>query len=289
MSRGIGLSTMFCLGVLAAGTAAAGLEYSAVTKTDSDGQTTTTQTHAMIDGQQARIEFTESSNPAMRNGNYMLTRDAGTTMYMVDPSSKTYMRWGTEGMMGMAGAAMQMMNMKVSDPKVEKVSEEKGPDILGYPTRHIRYRTTYTMQTSFMGMKTVKDTVVDEDVWVTSKIGDMGAKAWAKFAQNGTGNAELDKLAHATKGKETGFQLKSIATTTSTDAKKRTSLSTTSMEVTELQEKDIPAKVFDIPPDYTEQVLGITAPPAETNTTEDVTTEEVVPEAAKQLMRRFMR
>jgi len=146
----LGLIALACATV----TAHAGWEYTAVTKAEggkhSDMQDT--KVHALVDGTKARIEFAESKNPLMGAGTYLLTTDAGKTARLVNPGEKCYSEWDMKKMMGMAGGIMGMMNMKVKDQKVEKLLEEKGPSLLGLPTTHYKFRTSYTMEISFMGM-----------------------------------------------------------------------------------------------------------------------------------------
>jgi len=52
-------------------------------------------------------------------------------------------------MLGTAGAVMNgmgaMVKMDFSTPKVEKLADEDGGTLLGLPTRHVRYRTSYTL------------------------------------------------------------------------------------------------------------------------------------------------
>ena len=110
----------------------AGWEYSAVTRAEGAQQSEmmNNQLTSWVDGDKAKIEFVKSGSPLTPSGSFMVTKDGGKNMYMVNPSTKTYSKWDMAGMAGMAGGAMQMMNMKMSTPKVEKLLEEKGEKIV---------------------------------------------------------------------------------------------------------------------------------------------------------------
>ncbi len=240
----------------------AGYTFKSVTRMEgggrgADAQNSTVQ--AMVEGDKAHVEFVDSKNPAMEKGNYILTQDAGKSMFMVNPGDKTYTKWDMEAMMGMAGAAMKamggFMQMEFSDPKVEKLADEAGEPILGYPTRHYKFRTTFTTTMTMMGRKTVTATVKDEDIWATSKLTDAGFGAWMRKTPPSMGNEQLDKLVKAEMGKIQGFPLRHIMVTANTDGAGKTQTTKMTSEVTELTKTTVPDSVFVMPPDYKERKM----------------------------------
>ncbi len=245
----------------AAGSAFAGVYYEAVTTTEGKGGGMGDVTvHAWVDGEMAKVEFTESGNPFMGPGTYLLTRNGGKTVYLVNPSEKTYAEWDMEAMMNMAGGAMKMakgmMNMKFSDPQVEKVDEEAGGTILGLPTTHYVYRTTYSMEMKFMGMHQKNTTVQDQEIWSTTALDMPAMGIWLKDSGPKTGDEQLDALVQAEMDKVKGFPLKQVTVTTTTDEKKgKSQTSTTTMEVTKLEKTSVPESTFVIPASYTETSL----------------------------------
>jgi hypothetical protein len=212
-----------------------------------------------VDGEKARIEFLESGNQAMPTGDYLLTRDGGKTMLMVDPTNKTYMTWDMEAMMNTAGQAMQqmggMVKLTVSDPKVEQLLDEAGGQVAGQATRHYRYRTSYGTTVTVLGMRKASTTVREEDVWATTKLTEIGLGAWLKNKPPKLGNDELDALVRAEMEKVKGFPLKRVSVTTTTDSKGRATTNTVTTEVTELKRTSFPAGIFEIPADFTEQSM----------------------------------
>jgi hypothetical protein len=220
------------------------------------GQEQRAVTQAKADGENARIEFTETNDKEMA-GNYLLTKDGGQTMYMVNTKEKSYMKWDMDAMMNMAGQMMQMM--KFSAPKTEKLLEETGEPVAGYPTRHYRFRTTYNMEMNMGFIKSASTVTNEEDVWATTKIKDLGMSSWLKKQQRKTGNAQIDALIKQQMEKTEGVPLKMITTSTSTDSRGKSQVSKSTMEVTEIKETSIPAAVFEIPAGFEELKMEMPA------------------------------
>ena len=85
---------------------AAGIHYKAVTKTEA-AQSGEMQTEAWVAGDNAKVAFVESSgNPVLGEGTYLLTKDGGKTLLLVNPKDKTYAEWNLQGMLGTMGAVM---------------------------------------------------------------------------------------------------------------------------------------------------------------------------------------
>ena len=211
---------------------------------------------AWASGDGGKVVFEESENPMMGKGTYIITKDGGKTMFLVDPKEKTYMKWDLESMMGLLGGAMKMMNLKFTDPKVEALGEEPDGLVAGVPTVHYRFRTTYAMSMSFMMMKKNSKVVKDEEIWAATKLADAALGIWLRKAPPKTGNEDMDKLIKAEMGKVQGFPLKRKTVTTSTDEKGKKEVTTITMEVTELQMVPVPDSTFEIPSDYKETSLA---------------------------------
>jgi hypothetical protein len=244
---------------LAAAPAWAGIHYKSTTHMENPqarGKLNDMQVEGWAAGDKARIEFRESSNPFMKKGSYLISKDGGKTLFLVNPDEKTYASWDLEGMLGGAGGMMNgvggLLKIEISDPKVVKGLDEDGGALLGQPTRHLRYRTSYSMTMKIMGRGNTNDMVIDQDIWVAPKLQDQALGVWLKRPR--TGNEQIDKLIQAEAGKIQGIPLKSVSVSTSTDKKRGTTQVTrTTMEVTQL---DTAAAVapssFEIPAGYKE-------------------------------------
>ena len=252
------LSAVFVLTLLAAAIPSyAGVYYTA--KTTAQGsrgaemQNATVQ--AWVSGGNAKVVFEQSGNPMMSKGMYMLTKDGGKTVYMVNPEEKTYFKWDMDSLMGMAGGMMKMMNLTYADPKVEKISEEPDGLVAGIPTIHYKFHTSYTMSMSMMMMKKRTHVVKDEEIWAAPKLVEAGLGIWLRKTPPKTNNEQLDAMIKAEMGKVEGFPLKMQTVQTSTDEKGKTETTTTTMEVTDLRMQVVPDSTFGIPAGYKESSM----------------------------------
>jgi hypothetical protein len=233
----------------------AGWEYSSVTRAEGSkhSEMMNNQMSSWVDGDKAKIEFVKSGSPLTPVGSFVITKDGGQVMHMVNPQKKTYSKWDVSGLAGLAGGAMQMMNMKVSTPKVEKLLEEKGEKIAGYATTHYRFRTSYTMEMNFMGMQRSTSTVTEEDIWACPQLKDAGLTAWVNQQTSNTGNEELDKLVKAEMGKVKGFPLRRVMTTTTTESSNgEPQVMKLTTEVTAIKKASPAASLFELPAGYQE-------------------------------------
>jgi hypothetical protein len=242
----------------AAAPAWAGIHYKALTTTqDARSKETRMQVEGWVSGDNAKVVFQDSNNPMAQEGAYLITKDGGRTVYLVDPKEKTYMRWDLEAMLGMAGAVMEgmgpLLKMEFSEPKVEKLAEGDGGTMLGLPTQHSKYRTSYSMKVRVLGMNNESSIVSEQDIWSTTKLADAGLGVWLRNNPPKLGNEQFDKLIKAEMGKISGYPLKTVTVTTTTDKKGRQSVSRTTMEVTQLDTNaSVPASSFEIPAGYEE-------------------------------------
>ncbi len=242
----------------AAPAAHAGIHYKADTTTRPEhGKAQVTKVEAWVDGPRAKVEFLESDQPMLEAQDYLLTRDGGKTLFLVNPGEKTYAKWDLEGMLALFGNVMESMkglvNLDFSEPQVEKLAEEPGGSLLGYPTTHYRYRTTYTTKVKILGMHRENTTETVQDLWTTDALGDAGLGVWLRKEPAATGNAQFDKLLSSQMSQIQGFPLKtaSVAKTTGQKGKRETT-TTQETEVTELETTGVPASTFEIPKGYTE-------------------------------------
>jgi hypothetical protein len=244
----------------------AGVHYKAVSKLEGGGRRNNpgdTQVEGWVSGQKARVEFKESGNPTVKSGMYMITKDGGKTLYLVNPEEKTYTLWDVNAMLGALGGIMNgigpILKIEFSDPKVEQVSEEDGGSLLGIPTRHYKFRTSYATKVKILGMGRSSETVTDQDVWATTKLTDPGLGVWLRHDPPRTGNENFDKLiaTETEKRRVHGFPLKLVSTTTSTRNGKE-NVTHQSMEVTTLETKSIADSQFEIPSGYKETQMAPT-------------------------------
>jgi len=238
----------------------AGVFYKAVTESTGQGQDMVVS--SWIDGDKAKILFEESANAMTKNGSYIITTDAGKTMYLVNPEEKTYMKWDLNQMINLAGGMMEsmkgMVDMTFDNLKVEQLEKSSGDKLLGYPTTRYKYKTTYDLNVKMFGMKRSQSSESIQEMWVTDKLKDAAMNVWLSKEPPSSGSEDLNKLIKAEMSKMQGFPLKNITTTTmksynkkKTKVKKQEKTVTTTT-VTELKKMSIPGDTFAIPSGYEE-------------------------------------
>jgi len=209
-----------------------------------------------VDGPKVRIEFPQGGQGGrVGEGAYILTTDAGVTVYMVDPKQKTYFKFDLASLMGSLEAMSSgMFNIEFRDFSSEKLLEEAGGSVLGHDTTHFKVRSRFTMEMNAMGMKRVSTMDTTQDVWMTRELSSEAWSMWLKMMPTGGAVDEFTEWA-AQSGLTEGFPLKSSATTTTTNRKGKSQTTIADMEVTVLRVEPIAPSVFEIPPDFAETAV----------------------------------
>lgn len=240
------MNRLITIVVLLCASAHAGVVYSAATKSTTGQAVASTQVRGYIQGPNARLEFLQGSSIAP--GTYVLTRDGGKTFVQIDPEQKTYTRWqGPQSNITLTAEA-KAAKTSVTDPKLEKLLDEDGGLILGMPTRHVRYRTTYSFTITLLHSHTTH-MISEDDIWITQQIKDPALKQWLT-ADNGE---EADALTRSELAKINGVPLKRVTKLTSIEEDGEAEDTQTEMNVTEIAERVLPASTFAIPASYKER------------------------------------
>jgi hypothetical protein len=263
MFRRTGIAVSLSLAVAAH--AWAGLSFTSVTK--SEGQkgrgAEPSTSKVALEGDKLRMEMAGEKRGRGAEQGYFLTQDGGKTLYMVNAAEKSYMKMDLEAMGGAGGMvqmAKSMTGMKFSNVKVEKVLEEKGEDILGYATKHYRFKTSYQMEMNFFGRSMANTVVQEEDIWAAPKLKAAVMSVWSRKQMPSVGDPELDKLVNSERGKVDGLPLRTIVTSTTTDASGKSQVSKTTTEVTEVKEGNLDNAQFELPAGYQEMQMPAMPP-----------------------------
>ncbi len=249
----------FVLAALApAAIIAEGVYYEAVQKVvDAKKKNAQTQwrVRGWVDGSSAKVEFLDSTSPIFPKGSFMVTKDGGTEILVVDPKERTYSRWDLEALFASFGSVIQgmdgLVNVDFTDLSTEVLQDEAGPEVLGMSTRHVRSATGYGIQVKVVGMRRSWSVKSEQDVWVTNDIEAPGMFVWLKAAPS-TGDEDFDQLIKAEMNRVDGLALKLEATSRLINKKGKEQVSTSSMEVTTLRKEAVPATTFEVPAGYTE-------------------------------------
>ena len=220
-----------------------------------------------IDGENAKIEFAEQKGTMFKPGSYLLTSDAGRTLYLIDPKEKAYSRWDIEAMLASTFALIEgmgpLLNIDFANASSKKLSEEDGGTVLEYPTRHYQWQSAYDMKMTIIGMKRNYHIESVQDFWSTTALDAQGFKVWLRPDRTRTGDPELDQMLTGELSKVEGFPLKSVIKSTLTTGKGKEQKSVMTMEVTTLRQESVPASMFEMPQGYEERPFLPGMPPPE--------------------------
>ncbi len=239
-------------------TALAGTHFTAVTTAITDGKEAQQFTvESWVEGPKARMVFKGSTTQAgIPTGSYIISTDGGRTLYMVNPNDKTYSEWDIDAMLKSAGAAMNaiggVVKMEVANQQVKTQPPAPGASIVGLPTTHYVFDTTYDLIVKVFGMKHGQHVVSHEELWTTTALKDPGFAAWLRKRPPKTGNATIDELVASAFHDVEGMILKQVIKTTTTDKKGRATVTENTMEVVSLEKANVDDSMFTIPKDYRE-------------------------------------
>jgi hypothetical protein len=212
---------------------------------------------------------TTFENPMMPPGSYILLNEQG--MYLVNPSASSFARFDVSMFTGMVQALNESgLTFEFKDIAIEETLDEAGESIEGYSTRHYQFKSTWKMVMAGSAMTTQVDSV--EDIWTTTELA-IPTQASMQFGQASL-PPSVQELANAQGLRNVeGFPLRTItAQTTKMDmgmkgpgaglAQRMASRAmgaggnvTTTIEIKDIEEVDVPAETFEIPAGYTETQL----------------------------------
>ena len=257
----------------------AGVTFTQVTTVDGKK---TAVTRVFADGANAKMEIVESpDNPFMPPGSYMLATEG--EMLLVNPAARTYARFDSSMLDGVAELAGQM---EITDVVFEKTVDDAGETIEGYATRHYQFKSSWKMAMRGMPIKTESSTV--EDLWTTTAIAlpampvglgsGMPSQVTAVAENQGLRQVEGMPLKHVTVqttktdmsglgaigglGARLGGRMLGGGGRGGGDAGAGSGdgATTTTIEVVDIEEGEVPASTFELPSDYRETSLLQTGP-----------------------------
>lgn len=233
----------------------AGIYYEVVTETaferGSAMDGTRMAARAWVEDGNTRLVFADAGNGAASEGTWLVTRDGGRSMTLVNPRQKTYSELDLAGLSDRVGDMFKSLegqaDIDFGQPQMKKISEGPGPELLGYETTHAVYETTYEIRIDMQGSSQSIETRIRREQWTTDEIEAPPGGLWPGAGTMTTGVQGLDAII----GQESalasqGFPLKSVVVTTTT-VKGTTSTTRSTTRVTGLEERDIDDAVFDIP------------------------------------------
>lgn len=237
--------------------AQAGMIWQIDMKGDANKGETNTVAKVWAQGGLVREEFVEVTgkvqNKMQAKGMWWLYKTGTNTVYIVDPEEKTWMGVQFDSLMNLMGTIGSLISMKITNIKseIQDLGTEK---VLDYDCKHIAIVSSYDMEMKVLMMKMKSHTEKNKEIWSTNQL-PMDEIAMSFREQSfKTGMKGLDSLVQieVQNQKDLGFILKSVETQVTTDPKGKEDKSTSTMNVTGIEVKELGAEVFEIPSDYKE-------------------------------------
>lgn len=214
-----------------------------------------------VSGSRARVDIREASgpNPFTKKGTYMVV-PGDARMLMVLPEEQQYYAFNMEqlaaGMGSMMKAMGGMVKMTMSDVKIGVEDLGAGEKLHGYDTRRLRMTQSFTMTVSVLGRKTVTTSADTTESWVAPALKDVVNP----FLRMGNAAGAVDfgnpdyarQLKAANEKMAAGLPLRTVSRAVATDEKGKVTVTSMTMEVTNLQRGDVALAAFEIPPGYQE-------------------------------------
>lgn len=237
-----------------------GLAWQSEIMSVSNEDTSFTKSVVYAQANQVRQEYTEITgkvkNAMTEKGFWWLYKGSSKIIYIVNPEEKTYFGMNFDSLMSMMGALGSLLSMKITNA-ASSVQDLGTEQLMGYDCRHILISSAYDMEMKVLMMKVKSHVERKNEVWATSQLPteEIAMSFWEGGFK--TGMAGLDSLIAKEMElyKGIGVMLKSVSKTVTTDAKGKTTESSSTMTVTGLEQKPLDDALFQLPVDYKEITL----------------------------------
>src|SRR5215212_10025560 len=142
--------------------------------TTSGLQETTIAGRTESEGSNFRVELSSGDGMMFKDGSVVLSSDAGRTLHVIDPGSKTYYDLQLDQILGGATSMFKglgdAVKITIANPKVTTREAGDGGRIEGFATHRAAVDSSYDVNVEAMGtqMKIHIDTTVES--WSTNEI-----------------------------------------------------------------------------------------------------------------------
>lgn len=222
---------------------------------EKDKKTTDNEIITVYGDQKARLEFLGEEKKPSDKTPYLLTVDGGKTWIIGNKAEAYCAQMDTAEFFRYLGhLAVKyggLVNLEIAEPKVKKVLEEKGPDMHGYPTKHIRLETIAAGKAAAGFKKYDYKLHITDDIWYTPKMQVHPIrKRWLE-ALSQSGYKELDMLVDQWAANLSGAVLKQESKIKVTNVIKKEddiiSETTRIVTIDKLKPSDLPKHTFQMP------------------------------------------
>jgi hypothetical protein len=200
-----------------------------------------------VEGDRARLEVQASEEPNLAAGIALLTSDRGEHLVVLDSAKQEFFSLPRSVIAGFKQQQAERSHLTCDPILSEKLAEDSGPELAGYPTRHLRFRLRLAAhQLSASGELTTQIEVF-EHFWLAAEISQHNTDLAMLSDSYNVGIPPLDEFLHSQILELPGFILKSSVVVTLDDSLHNHGVRRTAYEVTELAVAESPATLFEVP------------------------------------------
>lgn len=196
-----------------------------------------------FNGNRGRMDFPGADNKVTDQTPYIMSVDGGENWVMADRVKDEFYcsQMQTDEFFNNLGTqvtdAAEFFNVKAENPKVKKILEEPGPEILGFKTTHVQLETNAKAYAWILFIKFEYSVKITDDIWYTTDLEIHPIKRKWIDALTQSGNSIIDSLFTDFTSKLPGPILKEETVIDITDArKKQTRTQKVNTLVTEVKE-----------------------------------------------------
>lgn len=237
----------------------AGIEWTSTITTNSTNKKLNNVIVSVVSAEKGNLKqtFTGVSSKSMvyfKEGYWLYKMDKDV-IYIVNEKEKNYMALSLDDLLQMTGMFGQLVKFEIIDQSI-KTEALPSETILGYPCNHIKIISDYTMKVKIVFIKKTMTIHEVREIWATPDMPGLNEINKIFIKKNfKTGIPDLDALIQKQIAlqKNLGFPLKTINYQTQLGKKGKVEVeTTTTMEITDIKTKSIPASFFEIPAGYKE-------------------------------------
>jgi len=198
----------------------------------------------ITEGNSGLIRLLKSSMAGAKPGTYLVTRDAGLSWHIFGPRQAKCSQWKTEDLAAVVGGFLNKLgnwaDLRLVEPKISKILEEKGKPLLGYATRHHRFEISFTLKASFLFRDYKYRVIRLIDLWSTSELSATTLTNWLQELPIRTGHKHFDILTAEGVNKVRGVILKERLLETVIDIDGKVTKTDLREQVTRLEKTNTP-------------------------------------------------
>jgi len=219
-----------------------------------------------VEGDRARLEVLTSDDPDLAAGTALLTADRGDTLVVLIPARQEFFSLPHSAINDYKQREAQRRHITVDPISIEKVGEDSGPELAGYPTRHLLFHLRLATHQPGASGEIIARVDVFEHFWLAEQLSQHNTDLVMLSDSSATGVPALDEYLRGQIRDLPGFILKRNLVVTVDDSLDNHHVLRGAYQVTELFVADSPAALFEVPGGFHQRIppRPPSSPPAPT-------------------------